>query len=216
MMNKRFDNIDYEFRPKSYWDISDPLEAILKNVKGTNRRQMIRDYWDTGRIEELFDTHLLDELGEEERSRLGQIHPSFIGGEYLPPYGKREVEIARIELASTTSDVISIRAKKEGEKIAYSVVDEYETEFHVSPRSSGKPLSLAQLIDLIDNAGDDESLALCYTIMNYSGDSIEDLDAIRPFTQVRSEFYLQLPLHYEQLTEVWYEEEKRQLLQGQV
>ena len=53
MMNKRFDNIDYDFRPESYWDISDPLEAILKNVKGTNRRQMIRDYWEAGRLPSL-------------------------------------------------------------------------------------------------------------------------------------------------------------------
>jgi hypothetical protein len=137
-----------------------------------------------------------------------------MGGEYLPSYRKDEAEIARIELASTTSDVISIRARKTAERMAYSVVDEYETEFHVSPRSSAKPLTLAQLIDLIDNADGGESLALCYTMMNYSGDTIEDLDAIRPFTQVRSEFYAQLSLHYERLTEIWYEEEKSRLQQG--
>jgi hypothetical protein len=37
-MTKRFKNIDYEFRPESYWDVSDPLPAILVNVKGTRRR----------------------------------------------------------------------------------------------------------------------------------------------------------------------------------
>jgi hypothetical protein len=208
---KRFKGIDYEFRPQSYWDISDPLEAILKNVKGTQRRQMIRDYWEAGRIEELFDTHLLDELGEEQRSRLGQIHPSFMGGEYLPHYEWGQIEIARVELQSTTSDVISIRASKEGERIAYSVVDEYETEFHVSPRSRAKPLSQAQLIDLIDNAGGGESLALCYTMMNSSGSCIEDLDAIRSFTRVESLFYPQLNLHYEQVLNFWYENEKAKL-----
>src|SRR5207245_204761 len=119
---------------------------------------------------------LVDCLNEEARSRLGKIHPSFMGGEYLPDYANGEVEIARVELQSTTSDVISIRARKEGKTIAYSVADEYETEFPVSPRSSAKPLSLEQVIDLIDNAGGGESLALCYTMMNYTGDSIEDLD----------------------------------------
>jgi hypothetical protein len=175
---------------------------------------MIRDYWETGRIEELFDTHLLDELGEEERSRLGQIHPSFMGGEYLPGYADGEVEIARVELQSTTGDVISIRASKDGERIAYSVVDEYETEFHVSPRSSAKPLTLKQVIHLIDNAEGGESLALCYTQMNYSGDSLENLDAIKSFTRVESLFYPQLNLHCEQLLDLWYEEEKAKLVGG--
>ena len=44
-MDKRFDNIDYEFRPELYWNVSDPLMAILVNVKGTRRRQTIRDFW---------------------------------------------------------------------------------------------------------------------------------------------------------------------------
>jgi hypothetical protein len=216
MMNKRFDNIDYNFRPQSYWDISDPLEAILKNVKGTNRRQMIRDYWETGRIEELFDTHLLDELGKEERSRLGQIHPSFMGGEYLPDYAEGEVEIARIELESTTADVISIRVKKEGERIAYLIVDEYETEFNILPTHSDKPLTLSELVRLIDGAMEEGSLGLYYTQMNYEGGerSIEWLDQMRHFTRVESVLYPQLNLHYEKLLDIWYQNEKAKLLGG--
>jgi hypothetical protein len=49
---------------------------------------------------------------------------------------------------------------------------------------------------------------LCYTMMNYSGDGIEDLDAIRFFTLVESGFYPQLSLHYQKITDLWYEEEK--------
>jgi len=210
---KRFEGIYYEFHPKSYWDtFDDPLQAILNNVKGTNRRQMIRDYWEAGRIEELFDTHLLDELGEEQRSRLGQIHPTFMGGEYLPDYAEREVEIARIELESTTADVISIRAKKDGERIAYSIVDEYETEFSVSPMHSDKPLTLFELVGLIDAGKEEGSLATCYTVGNYRGDSLEDLDAIKSFTRVESVFYSQLNLHYERLIDLWYKEEKARLI----
>ena len=137
-----------------------------------------------------------------------------MGGEYLPGYAEGEVEIARIELESTTADVISIRASKEGERIAYSVVDEYETEFHVSPPSSAKPLTLKQVIHLIDDAEGGESLALCYTQMNYSGDSLDDLDAIKSFTRVESLYYPHLNLHYEQLLDLWYEEEKAKLLGG--
>jgi len=50
------------------------------------------------------------------REGLGAIHPSFMGGEYLPGYRRNEVEIVRIELDSTTSDVISLRARPIGRK----------------------------------------------------------------------------------------------------
>jgi hypothetical protein len=39
------------------------------------------------------------------RSALGRLHPSFMGGEYLPDRRDTEVEIARINIDSTTSDV---------------------------------------------------------------------------------------------------------------
>jgi hypothetical protein len=135
-----------------------------------------------------------------------------MGGEYLPDYAEGQVEIARIELQSTTADVISIRAKKDRERIAYSIVDEYETEFTVSPAHSDKPLTLSDLIGLIDGAGPEGSLAICYTQMNYSGRSIEELYRIRPFTRVESLFYPQLNLHYERMLNRWYEAEKAKLI----
>jgi hypothetical protein len=214
MMNKCFDNIDYSFRPQSYWDVSDPLQAILVNVKGTRRRQMIRDYWEAGAIAELEKGLLRDNLTEEDRVGLGKIHPSFMGGEYLPDYAKGEVEIARIELESTTADVISIRVKKEGERIAYLIVDEYETEFNILPTHSDKPLTLSELVRLIDGAMEEGSLGLYYTQMNYEGGerSIEWLDQMRHFTRVESVFYPQLSLHSEKLLDLWYEEEKAKLI----
>ncbi len=210
MNTKRSEGIDYAFRPESYWDVSDPLQAILVNVKGTRRRQMIRDYWEADAIAELEKGLLRDNLTEEDRVGLGKIHPSFMGGEYLPDYAEGEVEIARIELESTTADVISIRVKKEGERIAYLIVDEYETEFNILPTHSDKPLTLSELVRLIDGAMEEGSLGLYYTQMNYEGGecSIEWLDQMRHFTRVESVFYQQLHLHYEKLLDLWYEEEK--------
>jgi hypothetical protein len=213
--HQHFEGIDYAFRPESYWDVAaDPLGAILVNVKGTRRRQMIRDYWDAGAVDDLQQGLLLDCLGEEDRTGLGKIHPSFMGGEYLPDYEEGEVEIARIELESTTADVISIRVKKEGERIAYLIVDEYETEFNILPTHSDKPLTLSELVRLIDGAMEEGSLGLYYTQMNYEeGErSIEWLDQMRHFTRVESVFYPQLNLHYEKLLDLWYEEKKAKLL----
>jgi len=88
---------------------------------------MISDYYTAGKLEELFDELLKDSLDDEARNRLGQIHPTFMGGEYLPNYRRCEVEIARITLESTTSDVIRLRARSVGSRIKYQLVDEYGT-----------------------------------------------------------------------------------------
>jgi hypothetical protein len=172
---------------------------------------MILDYWEAGAFGDLEKDLLHDCLSEEQRSRLGKIHPTFMGGEYLPDYRKAEVEVARIELESTTADVISIRARKDGDRVAYSILDEYETDFNVSPKNSEKPLTLAELIGLIDGGMEEGSLGIYYTQMNYSGRSIDDLNALRYFTRVDSVFYAQVNLHYEKLLDLWYEEEKAKL-----
>jgi hypothetical protein len=100
---KLYAGIDYDFRPESYWaPAGNPLAAALRNVKGRNRREMIRDYHSSGLLPTLSDDLLRDTLEEDTRESLGLIHPSFMGGEYLPDYSRHEVEIARIELQSTT------------------------------------------------------------------------------------------------------------------
>jgi hypothetical protein len=40
---KKYKGIRYGFRPVSYWQDPDPLSAILRNVTGENRCQMITD-----------------------------------------------------------------------------------------------------------------------------------------------------------------------------
>jgi hypothetical protein len=113
-----YPGIDYQFRPESYWVAArNPLEAALRKVKGRNRREMIRDYHEAGNLDQLGESLLADTLDEQGRKNLGLIHPTFMGGEYLPNYGRSEVEIARIELESTTNDVISLRARPLGSRI---------------------------------------------------------------------------------------------------
>jgi hypothetical protein len=148
---KRYEDIDYEFRQGSYWASPvDPLKAILRNIKGRNRREMIRDYYSAGRAPKLCDELLKDSLNDWSRDRLGQIHPTFMGGEYLPNYYRDEIEIACISLESTTSDVISLRARPSDSRIKYRVADEYQTEFSIPQQTSMRPFSLRELIQFLD------------------------------------------------------------------
>jgi hypothetical protein len=210
---KLYAGIDYEFRPESYWGAANnPLEVALRNVKGRNRREMIRDYHEAGKLEELNDNLLADTLGELQRRSLGQIHPSFMGGEYLPNYGRSEVEIARIELESTTSDVISLRGRPSGSRIRYRLVDEYQSEFRLPQQTAARPFSLGELIRFLDSVEQADvtepnwnrfGFILCWNQSSLECSS--DLETLRDFTRVSSDYYPDLASHYNEAIEEWYE-----------
>jgi hypothetical protein len=211
---KLYTGIDYQYRPESYWAAANnPLEAALRNVKGRNRREMIRDYHEAGNLEQLDDGLLADTVDAETRVSLGQIHPSFMGGEYLPDYGRSEVEIARIELDSTTNDVISLRARSSGSRIKYRLVDEYASEFRLAQQTSTRPFSLAELIQFldsverVDNFGE-PSWGQFGFVLSWNQCNLEcgsDLEILRDFTLVSSDYYPDLASHYELATPEWYE-----------
>jgi hypothetical protein len=200
-------DIDFTQQPASYWIEDDLLKTILRNVQGTQRRKMIMDYWKAGRIEELDAELLEDVLNEDARVRLGLIHPAFMGGEYLPGYQPDEVEIARIELASTTHDVVSIRARREADGICYSVVDEYGTEFTFEPKQSREPLSLAEVAQLIEGLeGGDDGEPFVWCVLSGTGDGGTELDP--EFVTIRSDFYADLQSWWGQRLEQWIAERK--------
>ena len=151
---KRYPGINYDFAPESYWLESDPLAAIIKNVRGEKRRQLIREAWKAGLFEYLAQELISDELPDSLRTQFGRIHPSFMGGEYLPDLDVGEVEIARICLSSTTADVISLFAAPCNPGISYRIVDEYEEVYLLPIAESTTPLTLADVIRQLDEAND--------------------------------------------------------------
>ena len=205
LASQRFDFINYKYQPENYWkNLDDPLNEILKNVTGTQRRGMITDYWDAGKLEELDDRLLTDELEVKESEILGRIHPSFMGGEYLPKYLPLEMEIARIELKSTTSDVISVRARPIGQdKIAYRIVDEYESDETAIPATSSDPLTLIELIQMIDY--DEDGYGGKGIGYNTSLNEFAIESELRNFTTVDSMYYHDLYYHYDAVHEKWWE-----------
>jgi hypothetical protein len=210
---KLYAGINYDFRPESYWAAArNSLETALRNVKGRNRREMIRDYYEAGILEQLHDNLLADTLEERNRDSLGRIHPTFMGGEYLPNYDRSEVEIARIELESTTCDVISLRARPAGSRIKYRLVDEYASEFRLPQQTSHRPFSLVELIRFLDSIEQKEMSEPSWTkfgfVLSSNQCNLEcgsDLETLRDFTRVSSDYYPDLAAHYAQAIEEWYE-----------
>jgi hypothetical protein len=205
---KTYPGIDYGFRPQSYWDPNDPLQSILQNVKGENRRQMILHYLKKNQLEELHEDFLRVEVDADTREQLGRIDPSFMGGEYLPGYLPGEVEIARICLQSTTSDVISLRARPTASgKIAYRIVDEYDDPFSLPIAESDLPLTFAELVQQFDEGRmedpgfPDGGLSLGYN--NLNAKRSRAFERLRHFTRISSPFYRHLCQHYEQVFDEW-------------
>jgi len=101
-------SIDPDFRPASYfWPLG--LEThLLSRIKGAERKKALQALIDDGRIDETPDFLAKSALPERERNLIGRLHRRFMGGEYLPDMGEREIEIARISINSTTSDVTGV------------------------------------------------------------------------------------------------------------
>ena len=205
---KRYPGVDYDQRPSSYWEDETPAQAILKNIKGQIRREEIRKALENGTLESIPEEILQEKLSDNVRKFTGRIHPCFMGGEYLPDCEAGETEIARIALKSTTSDVISIRARRTTKgTILYRVVDEYEGGFHLSRKRSKRPMSLREMIAFLERTGLEGTrggLMLGYN--NLNADILGERESLRHFTRISSENYPQLFDHCEHVFDEWAEE----------
>jgi hypothetical protein len=145
-----------------------------------------------------------DELDPRDRAAHGAVHPSRIGGEYLPNCLPGEVEIARIVLASVTQDVVGIRARRRGQdrRIQYRVLDEYGSEFQFSPRSSRRPITQEELVRLIDTLQDADAAAegrsFIANVLHYNAGS--PLERLAGFVTVESLFHSGLGAHFRDVT----------------
>lgn len=176
-MNRYFDP---HFRPSSYYAVSDDIEAVLlRHVKGAARRTEIKRAL---RAEEPIDDWLIqDALSDQERDLLGSFDPYYMGGEYLPDMEPGSVELAYIEMSSTTHDVLSVRAIYKDGWYHFSVEDEYNNVYTLPFTKRRKPLTFWEMVNLIDKAHPDDyeytpGLMTCFNL-NY-------LDQVGPLTGI--------------------------------
>jgi hypothetical protein len=197
--------IDYDYRPTSYW-AKQNLHQLVANIKGAERKKTTLALIEEGRLDEANEFVLADGLSEEDRALAGEVHPALMGGEYLPDYGVTEVEIARVTMASTTQGVISIRAFTAKRGIGFKVVDEYNSTFAIRPSFSKRPLSLRQLVRLIDTGNSYEMGPIGLGIIQINWDcGNSSAESYADFMDFSSEFYPNLGIHYWFATKPWVE-----------
>lgn len=200
-----FEEFDLDFRPKSYWGPQSLSSYFGSHITGELRRQAAKNVAASGSDLAVPTEPTLDSTA---RSIQGSIHPRLMGGEYLPPLRPDEVEIARVTLRSVTMDVFSIRARRSGERIYFRLVDEYMEQepperFAVKPRWAKSPLSMRQVITIIDENG----LIDDYRDLNFDG---SNADEIFNFATASSEFYPELAAYFDHQNEKWLEDQIRQ------
>lgn len=209
--------IDLDFRPRSYIADESPVEIILQSIMGENRRQMARDMLNAmsdHELECMKDEVLHNGFPSYFQNYLEGRDWSWMGGEYLPQLKPGEFEIARVVLQSTTQDVYSLRARRSSKtgRYYYRFVDEYLCSFALSRKSSTRPLTMRQLIRLIDSADPDNVKPSwswpgpvrmpehCISFMITKGDEVEKgLEFISLYSVV----YPQLYSYYEQRMRRW-------------
>jgi hypothetical protein len=190
-------SLDLSYRPESYfWPITHETHTIAA-IKGERRRNAIREAYDTNRVTTLDEYYSTPVLQEADRRALGMLHPSFMGGEYLPNRQETEVEIARITIDSTTSDVTSIYAKAGRSRIYYRVVDEYggDTLSGKRTRTSTRPLSLEELLRFFLGA---------WSLQEVLEGNNLDREGAQDFTHPSSEFYPQFSEAVRALIDSWH------------
>ena len=180
------EGIDLNFRPKSYFGPRRLEQYLISKVKGAVVKARLEALSEEGRHAEVASLLGDEGISEADIKALERVHPMFMGGNYLPDTDDGEVEIARIEIASTTFDVTCVFARPEKGLIRYRVVDEYDGDTLSGPNemTSDKPLTLGELTDFFLNAWS----LVDVLEMNFE----DDVESALGFFTARSEFYPEL------------------------
>jgi hypothetical protein len=177
------DDIDLNFRPSSYFRPQRLEQYLVSRVKGGVLKQKLQMLFKEGRHSEVKALVGSKGISENDRKAFEAFHPMYMGGNYLPDTEHGEVEIARIRIKSTTSDITSVFANFDNGILRYRVVDEYagETLTGNTETVSERNLTLAELADFFLAAWP----LMDVLEMNFGGDLKASLD----FFLAESDFY---------------------------
>ena len=195
---------EISFRPPTYLGVP---ESILSKIKGVLRQLYALEIYANEGLDKIPDKLLKEGISKANRDLIGRHDLILMGGEFLPDYMENEIEIARITLNNLTLDTWSVRARKDGERIKYRVVDEEELMYSCTPEESREPLTFGDLIDLIDKSYDISNGLRIPTnpFRDFNLHLLENSQDEVDFVTVFSIFYPEV--------KEWYEEEAREYLE---
>jgi len=186
-MSDIYEGINLGFRPSPRVFPMTAEKLLLSRVKGTWRRDILEMAVEEDRLLEVDPFFTATSLTDDERKARSAVHPSFMGGEYLPDFEDEEVEVARIELNSVTGDVISVRGSQTQDGFRYRVVDEYDNECLLEPNeiTVEKPLCLGDFGKFVCRTA---NIAEIISLNEFG-----DVREAKAFFRGKSTFYPQFP-----------------------
>ncbi|MBY0488782.1 MAG: hypothetical protein K2R93_02965 [Gemmatimonadaceae bacterium] len=160
--------VDLHYRPRTYVADWCATAAAVQNIVGEVRREAVHQRLSERRAAPAIPSWMLeDRLPRRRRDAWVANDPvGHTGGEFLPPYRQGEMELARLVVATSPAIVISLRGRmldmrfctarlreRWGWPFWYShrVVGEGETRYACSHEEVAEPLSLLDVILLLDN-----------------------------------------------------------------
>jgi hypothetical protein len=144
---KKSQQIDYFAEPSS------KEEAVIRRIKGNFRREFVMRAVLGEGIESVPPAWLEHDISSFLKDYLTSRHPRARGGEDLPDLEDGQVEIARLSLTNSVhGEVTSLRAKRDGDAIALSMVDEYGTEIELAESRIDKPPTDRVIISIFRKA----------------------------------------------------------------
>ena len=199
------------FRPDTYWPNALTPKQLLAGIRGKKRQDIARRLYAEKGFTALSEFLVKPGLDEHERDDWILRGPSCMGGEFLPALAPEHIEIARVSMASTTSDQVSIRALREVDHIRYSIVGEYEDEegmsYDLPFETSNSPLSMQELLAFMDGATYQNDLypggilSSSWFMMHEFGH--DDVAGVSEFLSLSSPFYPSINACYLQLAADW-------------
>ena len=199
-------NFDFNWRPNDYFNDLTLDQKLGSSIKGELRREIVRDAIEN---DDVPSSMMSSSLEPDVRKLVGRMHPTMMGGEYLPDLAENEVEICRIVLKSTTMDVTSLRARFVEGRLEFSAVDEYgDNEYVLQYTNAELPLSLGEMIENIEtcrvidrDSGEENSdygQGLVLPHLRIQAENEEHRDEAIEFVTVHSVYYPQIEDFYEE------------------
>jgi hypothetical protein len=124
-----------------------------------------------------------------QESTNGLRRPYYDVGEHLPIKNSFEIDIARISLASSTGDVIVIRAVKSDNLYSLKVLDEYEGIFIDFTEEYNHIPTQGEIIDLISEFNDQNSTNTGYLFEVLEENSMTTKEQVEHYVIIDSNIY---------------------------